>query len=69
MSNKKEIKIGQRVRIDPPHKDWQDRELLLLVGKNYGGMSNPDSGKWKVHNVNKKQTELFFESRVKPYNR
>jgi len=60
-----DLKIGMRVKINPPHEDWQDKEVITILGIGYGEMS----GKIRVFNANKRRTAELIDSRVKPYNK
>jgi len=58
---KQELKIGDRVKIKPPYEDWQDNELIRIIGIGYGAMK----GKVRVSNMNKKKNAEFPEDRIK----
>lgn len=58
---KQELKIGDRVKIKPQYEDWQDNELIRIIGIGYGEMK----GQVRVSNINKKKTAVFPEIRIK----
>lgn len=59
------LKAGDRVKITPPHFDWQnDHEQICFVRQLYEG---DRTDRVLVRNINKQTNAVLFKSRVSKY--